>query len=211
MFWPWPQDRFVLALLPFLGLPIGAIGHQALERCRPRLRLAAVATLAVLTLSIGDRQLFIRSLAYADQNPRDLLGFSYAGYFLLANSKFLLTVSRWVRDRTAPTDRLLVDAPAAIYLSTGRQGVAATPAESRIAPSVFETPGRYVASRIREDSVTVVVLGAVNRDLTLDVAAFYQRCPGLLKYLGVAQGWSVALFYRVERNDGCMNEQLLRE
>lgn len=211
MFWPWPQDRFVLAFLPFAGLPIAAMVQEGLARCRPRLRLAAFATLGVLALSIGGRQVYIRSFAYADQNPRDILEFSYAGYFLLANSKFLLTVSRWVRERGAPTDRLLVDAPAAIYLYTGRQGVAATPAESQIAPSVFETPGRYVASRIREDSVNVVVLGAVDRELTLDVAAFYQQCPGLLKYVGAAQWWSVALFYRVERNDGCMNERLLRE
>lgn len=211
MFWPWPQDRFVLAVLPFAGLLIAAMVQEGLARCRPRLRLAAFATLGVLTLSIGGRQAFIRSFAYGGDNPRDIVGFSYSGYFLLANSKFLLTVSRWVREQAAPADRLLVDAPAAIYLYTGRQGVAATPAESQIVPSVFETPGRYLASRIRDDSVSVVVLGSVVRQLTMDVGASYQRCPGLLKYVGAAQWWSVALFYRVERNDGCMNERLLRE
>lgn len=211
MFWPWPQDRLVLAFLPFVGLLVGAVAQAGLERCRARLRLAGYATLGLLALSIGGRQLFIRSLAYGNDNPRDILGFSYSGYFLLANSKFLLTASRWVRERAAPTERLLVDAPAAMYLYTGRRGVAATPAESRIAPSVFDTPGRYLASRIRDDSVTVVVLGSVVRQLTMDVAAFYQRCPGLLKYVGAAQWWSVALFYRVQPNDQCMTAQLLKE
>lgn len=212
MCWPWPQDRFVLAFVPFAGLLVGAAVQSALARCHARLRLAGYATLGLLVLSIGERQAFIRSLAYGEDDPREILGFNSAGYFLLDNSKFLLTVTGWVRERTEPAERLLVDSPAAIYLYTGRRGVAATPAESRIVPSVFDTPGRYLASRIRDDGITMVVLGSVVRhEFIRDVAAFYQRCPGLIQYVGPAQEWSVALFYRVVRNDPCMTEHFLKE
>jgi len=54
----------------------------------------------------------------------------------------------------------MADAPAAVYLYTGRKTAAAAPAEPAFAPSVFQVPGRYLATRILADSLTVIVLGS---------------------------------------------------
>ena len=113
-----------------------------------------------------------------------------------------------MRDHTSPTDRILTDAPAAIYLYTGRQAVAAFPAQSFLGPNLFAHAGRYLAGRILDDSVTVVVLPAAQHPLTPDIAALFRRCPGVLQYVGNASyssaGPPPAYFYRVTRQDGCV-------
>ena len=45
--------------------------------------------------------------------------------------------------------------------------------------------------------------------MAVEVAAFYDRCPGILTYLGAVEQWSTAAFYSVTRNDECIRERIL--
>ncbi len=107
----------------------------------------------------------------------------------------------------------MVDAPAAIYLYTGRHAVAARPAQSELMPDLFEPPGRYLASRIAEDGVSIVVMTDIGHPIAREVSTFYQRCPGALKYLGNVTwaGESRAFFYRVEKVNGCIRDLMLAQ
>ncbi len=212
MLWPWPQDRLVFSSLPFAGLLIAGTLQAGLPRVRPRFRGASYAALGILALGIGARQRALRPYAYLPVSPRVALGMPYPGHFLAANTRFVLAVSSWLLGHTTPQDRVLVDAPAAIYLYTGRHTVAARPAQSELVPDLFEPPGRYLASRVVADGVTIVVMTDVGHPVAREVATFYRRCPGVLEYLGNVEWWagaSRAFFYRVRETDGCLRDELL--
>lgn len=211
LLWPWPQDRFVFAMLPFAGLLTAAAVDAAVVKAVPRVRLAVYATLGLFALSVASRQTTLRTFAYLPVGPRRILGFPYPGHFIVANTRFVLTVSQWLRDQTTPQDRVLSDAPAAIYLYAGRQAVAALPAQSPIGPSFFDPPGAYLAGRILADSVSVVVLTQVTHPLARDVATLVERCPGVLEYAGNAQWWgaSRAFFYRVHSSE-CLRQIMVK-
>jgi len=210
MLWPWPQDRFVFGFLPFAGLLAGVAVQDAVSRAGARVRSLAYAGLVLFAAGIAARQVALRSLVYRPVSAQKVLGVPYVGQFLAGNASYLSIVSRWLRDHTAPTDRILVDQPAAIYLYTARRTVAATPAQSAIAPNLFDRPGAYLAGRVLADSVTVVVLSVQRQLLARDVAQMYRRCPGVLQYAGSARFWSDgsigAYFYRVTRRDGCVEQ-----
>lgn len=207
LFWPWPQDRFVLPLLPFAGLLVAVAIQAAVRPAAPRVRIAAHATLGFLALSVAARQVTLRGFAHFPVSPQAVSPMPYPSHFMTANARFIRVASNWLSEHTMAEDRVLTDAAAAIYLYTGRHTVAALPAESRLQPSVFEIPGRYLASRIVADSVTVVVLTYVHHPLARDVATLYYRCPGALQDVGNALWWAGtarAFFYRVRRDDGCL-------
>lgn len=209
--WPWPQDRFVFALLPLAGLLAAAAVDAAVRKAVPRVRLAVYATLGLLVLSVASRQTTLRQFAYLPVSPRRILGIPYPGHFITANTRFVLAVTQWLREQTTPGDRVLADAPAAIYLYSGRQAVSALPAQSPVGPSFFGRPGGYLAGRILADGITVVVLTQVTHPLARDVATVIERCPGVLQYAGGVQWWgaSRAFFYRVQRPDGCLSGTIL--
>jgi len=211
LLWPWPQDRLLLPLLPFAGLLVAAAVHGAVGRVVARVRMAAYTTLGLLAASIAARQATLRPLAYVPVSPWNVLQIAYPGNFMTANSRFVLAVSSWLSKYAEPDDRVLTDAPAAVYLYTGRHSVSAYPAHSRLQPSVFGTPGRYLAGRIVADSITVVVLTDVYHPLARDLVTVFERCRGSLQNLGNVLWWSGtsrAFFYRVQRQDGCLREIL---
>jgi hypothetical protein len=112
-----------------------------------------------------------------------------------------------VLEHTTPADRLLVNAPSALYLYTGRRGVTSSLTESIVRTTEYRAPGRYLAARLLEDGVTVVVLGDLRHPITADVAALYQRCPGVLEFAGAHERWITILVYRVRRSveiDACL-------
>ncbi|MBI2072171.1 MAG: hypothetical protein HYT81_03880 [Gemmatimonadetes bacterium] len=210
--WPWPQDRLVLPMLPFAGLLTAAGVHAALRRTVPRVRLAGYATLGLLGASVVARQVTLRPFAYLPVSPWVVFQMPYPGHLMVANSRLVLAVSSWLSEHARPHDRVLTDAPAAIYLYTGLHAVSARPAESFLVPSAFATPGRYLAGRIAADSVTIVVLTANHHPLAPDIAALYQRCRGVLQYVGNVLWWAGdarAFFYRIQRPDGCLRERML--
>ena len=102
----------------------------------------------------------------------------------------------------------MADAPAAMYLYTGRKTAAAAPAEPAFGPSVFQVPGRYLAARILADSLTVIVLGIAGSGLEQDIRAVASACPQVLPRQDGATGVLPA-FYRVIRDDKCLRERVL--
>ena len=205
LLWPWPQDRFVFSRLPFAGLLLGGALEAAL-RAAPRMRQLGYAALVLFAAGIATRGITLRQFAYMPANTQAVLGIAYPGQFIAANARFVPLVSQWLLAHTTPEDRVLVDSPAAIYLYTGRHTVAEAPAGSAIAPSIFARPGHYLASRMRDDSVTVVVLTDITHTLARDIVTLYQRCPGSLSEMGSVRWWgaSRAYFYRVGQRDGCI-------
>jgi hypothetical protein len=110
-----------------------------------------------------------------------------------------------VRANTTPQDRIVADYPAALALYTGRHAVPGSPAEPAVGPSVFAVPGHYLASRILQDSVTVVALGILGSGLQRDIETLAARCPGALEPLGQPPPGRPAMFYRVRRgHEGCL-------
>src|SRR5437667_337445 len=129
-------------------------------------------------------------------------------YVLAGNSRYIFGVVQWVRANTTPHDRIMADAPAAVYLYTARKTAAAAPAEPAFAPSVFQVPGRYLATRILEDSLTVIVLGIAGSRLEEDIRAVASVCPRVLQRPAGAAG-ALPAFYRVVRDDKCLRERVL--
>jgi hypothetical protein len=200
LIWPFAQDRFLLPVLPFIGL-LAAFGiEEGARRLPARFRLAAPIVLAAAALIIALRQMDLRRSATAGfvsgQPPaaRDASIF----FVLAVNSRHIAVLSEWVRTNTAPDDRLLVDFPAATHLYSGRVTAPASPSESPYKPSVFREPGRYLAERILDDSITVVALG-IQGPLLRDIEMVTRACPGVLQQ--VVQS---AAFYRVARDEACL-------
>jgi hypothetical protein len=114
------------------------------------------------------------------------------------NSRYIAFLSEWARTHTTPQDRLLVDAPAGIYLYSGRLTVPASPDQPDYAPSVFRYPGGYLAARILEDSVTIIATGDEGT-LLGDIRTIARTCPAVLQ-----REIPNAEVYRVTRDDACL-------
>ena len=99
----------------------------------------------------------------------------------------------------------MVDAPPAVYLYTGRRTVVAQPTESRLAPSVFGVPGRYLAERILSDSVTLVVWAPPAPGLQSDILTIQDRCPGVLE----RKPSDFPAYFRVVRDERCLRDRVL--
>jgi hypothetical protein len=211
LLWPFAQGRLLLPLLPFLGLLVAAAIAHGAQRLTPRARVLAVpAVLSVLLLLVASRQMELREAAgraYVTGAARD--EDKSPAMTLAVRSRFIALVSGWIQAHTASTDRIMVDAPAAVYLYTGRRAVGGHPTESRFATSVFQTPGRYLADRILADSLTVVVWaplgGGGEAGLDRDVATIADRCPRVL----AREPSPVAVVFRVTRDERCLRERVL--
>ncbi|MGH7528761.1 MAG: hypothetical protein ACREMN_00100, partial [Gemmatimonadales bacterium] len=163
------------------------------------------AVLGLVALGVTLRQVELREAAgrayvtgavrLEDQSPAMALAF---------RSRFIAHVSGWVQQHTTPADRIMVDAPAAVYLYTGRRAVPGQPTESRLAESVFADPGRYLAERILRDSVTVVIWAPPAAALERDLATIAAGCPRVL----AREASQLALFFRVTRDETCLRRIL---
>jgi hypothetical protein len=202
MLWPFTQDRFVIATLPFAGLAAAYGVGRALERTpgwasRASLTLAALAALYMWQST--PRQVL---LALRDPVARDTL--VIAPLFQQRSAE----VVDWVRVNTSPDDRILADAAGGIYLKTGRRTSIAMPEEPFTDRRAFVQPGRYIAERILADSVSVVVLWR-NKSLALARQLHFVevRCPGTFKPLDPIMSTSEPLFvnyFGVQRNEACL-------
>ena len=206
--WPYAQDRFLVLLLPLAGL----LAATGLERLLTTFeggggpRRLAHGVLALVVVAVGVRQTRIRARGYDVEEASTPLGIPYPFEYLAGNTRFILSAAHWVQENTDPTDRLLTPNPAAFFLYTGRQAVNSSPAQRDIGPSVFAVPGRYLASRVESDGVDIVILANPSMALAADIAAVQKACPETLRYMGLAQGWSQAAFWRVEGDGSCLRE-----
>lgn len=214
--WPYSQDRFVLALLPFVGLVAGAglqwaagvrtqaDGSAQWSSVRPRTLLIG---LVAVTAAVGARQVQIRGLA-TEERTADTFYFHPAQY-LPDNSQFVISASRWLAANTTPEDRLLTPLSSALWLYTGRRGVNATPAEPDVGPSVFDEPGRFLASRVLADDVNVLLLWNPNFLITRDGATVQAECPSALEFLQMTEGPARVAVFRINRDDPCFKTRFL--
>jgi hypothetical protein len=198
--WPFAQDRLLLPVIPFAGL-LAAVGiEEGAKRLPARLRFAAPLGLALAVLIVGLRQVELRRAAAASLaqgrilEPRD----ASISFALALNSRHIATLSEWARTHTTLNDRLLVDFPAGTYLYSGRSTAPASPYEAGWVPSVFRYPGRYLATRILQDSISVVAIG-IRGPLLRDIETISRACPGVLQ-----RQIPFAEVYRVIRDDACL-------
>ena len=203
LLWPFTQDRFVVAALPFAGLAAAFGVGWALARA-PRWAVGASLTVAALA-ALYMWQSTPRKMLVALRDPvaRDTL--VIAPLFQQRSAE----VVDWVLANTSPDDRILADAAGGIYLKTGRRTSIALPEKPFTDKGAFVQPGRYVAERLLADSVSVVVLW---RSYALPYARqldFVEaRCPGTFKPLQPIMSTSEPLFvnyFRVQRNDACLH------
>jgi len=202
--WPFTQDRFVLAILPFAGLVI-ALGYRSLASS-PRPLLATA--LAVMVGVVAIRQIEIRGLAEAAE-PTDTAVRFHPAQLLPANTEFVIAASRWVGSSARPDDRLLTPLPSALWLYTGRRGVNSIPALPNVGSSVFDEPGRFLASRVLEDDVTLILLWNPNFLITRDAATVQQACPDALEFLTLTEEPARVAIFRIRRDDPCFVDRFL--
>jgi hypothetical protein len=204
MLWPWSQDRLLLSSLPFGGLLmlVAFAPHLARLSTRPTrwLNLAAVAGVALVASRQADIHQDVLTAAAEYRRPRMYT----AGYQILENSRYIAQRSRWILTHGGRADRVMIDRQAAVYLYTGHQTVPPSPSESRLAPSVFQAPGRYLASRILSDSVSLVILALPKPGIQRDIVTILAYCPGVLSWAGVEPGDSPYM-YRVRRDEACLS------
>jgi len=202
--WPFTQDRFVLAILPFAGL-VTALGYRSLAASRRR---ALAIALAVMVGVVAIRQVQIRGLAEAAE-PGDTAVRFHPAQLLPANTEFVIAASRWVGSAARPDDRLLTPLPSALWLYTGRRGVNSIPALPNVGSSVFDEPGRFLASRVVEDDVTLLLLWNPNFLITRDAATVQQTCPEALQFLTLTEEPARVAIFRIRRDDPCFVDRFL--
>lgn len=207
LLWPYAQGRLLLPLLPFLGLLAAATVGAGSRHLPRRVAWGATAALGLTALAVTLRQIELREAAgraywtgamrLEDRSP---------ALTLALRSRFIGDVTGWVSRNTNLQDRVMVDAPAAVYLYTGRRTVPGQPTESRLASSVFGVPGRYLAERILADSIAVVVWAPPASQLEQDILAVEARCPGVLARERSAR----VMYFRVTRDEICLRQKVLQ-
>jgi hypothetical protein len=201
--WPFAQDRLLLPVLPFLGLATCVVLPGVYQKASLPVRRSASLVAAALLAAVLLRQPDVRQAGVAafagNQDP----AFFSPTWMLLLNSRYVSLASRWVRQNTRPTDRLMIDNHSGIYLYSGRTTVPANPGESRFRTSVFAVPGHYLATRILEDSLDYVIIGLRYPGIMRDIATVSSRCPSVLTWGGTSPTDS-RYIYRVRRDEACL-------
>jgi hypothetical protein len=180
LLWPYLQDRFLVALMPFIGLA-AAYGLEGVLAHR-RVRRPALARVVVFTAIIAATVYLGRPLGAAV--ARGATGKSavddvvFARIFQQRSSE----VASWVEANTPSDARVMTELGGGIYLRTGRRTVIGIPEEPFTGPSVLEPPGRYVAGQLVADSVTHIVAWAhMGPVLKAQVEGVQRACPGVIE------------------------------
>jgi hypothetical protein len=206
LLWPFVQDRLFLPLLPFLGLLAAATLERAVAGRPVRVAWGARIALGVAALAVTLRQFELREAAARAYWAGTVTVEDRSSMLTLAvRTRYIRAWVVWVNRSTTPQDRIMVDAPAAIYLYTGRRTVPGQPTESPLGASVFETPGRYLAERVLDDSVTVVIWAPPAPDFGRDILAVAAQCPRVLQRVPTR-----AVYFRVARDEICLRQRFLQ-
>jgi hypothetical protein len=187
--WPYGPDRFLWAVLPWLGLAF-ASAFRAFHRLgasggpgRRLLRPAALATgvLVVTGLTLGSARGYIRGSATAEQR---------------GISETFEAVLPWVRQATDPGDVIAVEDEAILWLYAGRRAVPSSlwRARGRAAESVGADSLKAYFDRM---GVTHVILTGPGSDAAQTLDLMLARFPG---YLNPEQVWPGPMMaFRVAR------------
>ncbi len=207
--WPFAQARLFLPLLPFIGLLVASSVDAGVRRAPRAVAGGVHAVLALAAIAVTWRQIELRAAAerayqtgvlppVEDRSPTITLSF---------RSRFIFQLTSWIAQHTTPQDRIMVQAPAGVFLYTGRRAVSAVPTESPLAPSAFAVPGHYLTERILMDSVSVVVWTPATVDLGRDIETVRARCPQVLARIPATP--EPPVYYRVNRELDCLRPWLL--
>lgn len=201
--WPFAQDRLLLPLLPFMGLGICAALSPFYMRSAPRARRGVSLVAVGLVVIALVRQPAVRKEGVAAMAANRKPEFFTPSWLLLLNTRYIAAASNWVRTNTAPTAHVMIDKHAGIYLYSGRATVPVNVSESRLVPSVFATPGLYLATRILEDSVDYLIIGLREPGIMGDLETVKLKCPGVLTWGGTSPQDSKFIF-KVRRDEACL-------
>lgn len=208
--WPFAQARLFLPLLPFLGLLVASSVDFGVRRASRAVAIGIHTILVLAAIAATGRQVELRAAAERAYQTGSLPAVKNRSPIITLSfrSRFIFQVATWISRNTTPQDRIMVQAPAGVFLYTGRRAVSALPTESPLAPSVFAIPGRYLAERILTDSVTVVVWTPATVGLGRDIETVRTRCPRSLARIPTAP--EPPVYYRVDREVDCLRPLLDR-
>jgi hypothetical protein len=210
VFWPYAQDRLLLPVLPFAGLLVARDLQSALSRSSKGARTAVVVALGIAALLVAMRQQRLRSVS----EQAGLIGGPVAAmnvsprWFMLQRSTYITQLAGWVRTHTTMGDRLVVPFPGALFLYTGRKTIPAAPADPDFARSSFAVAGRYLATRILEDSGTVIAFPSAVFLVATDISTIQSRCPDLLRWAGEGAPGAFPAVYRIGPDRTCLRRFL---
>lgn len=207
--WPFLQDRFLLPLLPFLGLLAARAVSDCVRVRRPMAHRVIVVAMILVVAMIAFRQAELRAEGLRRAEARETPEVFGPSYFLTTITRYLETVTVWVQDHTTPEDRILVEFPAAVYHYTGRKASNSNPSEPVGGESVFAHPGDYLARRILEDDVTILSISGPTLMIYRDAAILSARCPHVLELVEGHPQVRFPLFFRIHRDDACLRERVI--
>jgi len=205
LLFPWFDPRYLTVALPFVGVLIAYRTDLELAERAPRGRAILTALVVGVGVVVAVRQVSLRRQTAEALRRGTVPGTLIPGYEIARTSAYLNTVNPWIARHAAPDERILVTWPTGVYAATRRLTQNADPGETSWVRSVFAVPGRFVAQRILEDSITMVVTGNPRSGTTRDVNYLRLVCPGVLERLdGGAEG-SQPAYYAVRRTaDACL-------
>jgi hypothetical protein len=201
LIWPGLSDRYVLPMLPLLGLIAGWRVELELKRVPVRARWVAVVALLVVAAGIEARQWRIRWTARASGLQGLVFAFVTPSHLLPWADWYVRSAAAWVRAHTTPADRVVVDRQESIYLYTGRTTLPPDASETHPPP-----PGVYLAHRIFADHATIAIAGGREFPTAKDVAAIRARCPGTLERLSGPALGDFPQYYRVAWPTTCLRQ-----
>ncbi len=199
--WPYAQDRFLLMLLPLWGMLAAAACPPPRDLLRTWGGRAAMGAVVAGLAVVAVHQVGIRQ---AVQRPADdRTPYGHPAWFLRQNTDYLTTTADWLRDNAEPEDRVLAPLPQGLFLLTGLQGANATPFQA-VGQRLFAEEGHYLAERIRDQQVTLLVLWGFDYAITHDVAGLQRICPDALLYQGTTAEPTQAIVFRIQHEDPCL-------
>jgi hypothetical protein len=208
--WPAYQDRFLISLLPFVGL-VAAFGiHRAVQigvpqRTERRIGLVAICCCEILLLI---HQQSLRVTARSRPYESRFGPWVTPSAWIPANARFVHSLAWWTAANTAPSDRIAVASAAGLWLYSGRTTELTEFAEPPGAPSVFEVPGEYLAGLLSDRRVSVVAVESETSAIATDVYVVHRRCPASLVQLPGIPRQSMPMFFRAEPDSTCIGQLL---
>jgi hypothetical protein len=204
--WPAYQDRYLLPILPIAGLAAAFAFHGVAQRASKQSENAspmkwesvvAVAGLALVLVRQYDIRREVEIARSTGRPPR----VSTPAYWLQGNAWFVEAASQWALRATTPSDRVAVVSPAGLWLYTQRQTIPMEVVEPRGSSSVFDVPGRYLASQLVSAGITVVLVESPSGVTAREVAAVQRSCPSALQKMDEFSGISA---WRATPRDACV-------